>query len=110
MELNIATNIETDIFYLIVKLLKDNGWELIAEYDENIFDKGIDFDLYQFRKNSETILLAWSNWFEGEMKATTKTLTEIAEQFNINLKFEEPQYLNKPGIIDEMKGLITFKI
>ncbi|MEI9958157.1 MAG: hypothetical protein WDM90_18040 [Ferruginibacter sp.] len=72
IELNIATNIETDIFYSIIKFLKENDWELIAEYDENIFDKGIDFDLYQFSKIDETVLLVWNNWFEGEIKATEK--------------------------------------
>lgn len=51
IELNITTNIETVIFYSILKFLKENGWKLTAEYDENIFDKGIDFDLYQFSKN-----------------------------------------------------------
>lgn len=109
IELNIATNIETEIFYSIIKLLKENGWKLTAEYDENIFDKGIDFDLYQFRKKNETILLVWNNWFEGEIKATKKTLDEIADHFKIILKFGEPEYLHKPNIIDEMKVLLTFK-
>jgi hypothetical protein len=43
MEVKIATNIETGIFYSIIEFLRVNNWELIAEDDENIFDEGIDF-------------------------------------------------------------------
>jgi len=109
MEFEIATSIDTDIFYSIVDFLKKNEWKLTAEYDEYMFDKGIDFDLYQFNKDGETILLAWNNWFEGEIKATPKTLQEIAEYFKISLKFGEPEYLHMPNIIDDMKRLLKFK-
>ncbi|HLW42626.1 MAG TPA: hypothetical protein VKY82_09705 [Flavobacterium sp.] len=109
MEVKIATDIETDVFYSIIKFLKKNDWELIAEYNDEIFDKGIDFDLYQFSRNNETILLVWNNWFEGEIKARTESLNEIAEHFKIILKFGEPEYLHKPDIIDEMKNLLEFK-
>ena len=108
-EVKIATNIETGLFYLIIEFLKNNNWNLTAEYDENIFDKGIDFDLYQFNKNDETLLLVWNNWFEGEIKARTKTLDEIAEHFKVILKFGEPEYVDNTNIIDEMKALLRFK-
>src|SRR5690606_11491441 len=108
MEVKIVTNIETYIFYSIIKFLRKNDWKLIAEYSDEIFDKGIDFDLYQFSKNNETILLVWNNWFEGEIKTTTETLDKIAEHFKIILEFGEPEYLHKPGIIDEMKSLLKF--
>lgn len=109
LEYAIATNIETNIFYSIIKFLNENGWKLAVEYDENIFDKGIDFDLYQFSNDNETILLAWNNWFEGEIKATIQTLNEISERFKISLKFGEPEYLHKSDIINEMKCLMHFK-
>jgi hypothetical protein len=108
-EVKIATNIETDIFYSIIEFLKKNNWNLIAEYDENIFDKGIDFDFYQFCKDDETTTLAWNNWFEGEIKASDKVLNEISERFKISFKFGEPEYLQKPNIVDEMKSLLNFK-
>lgn len=104
----IATNIDTDIFYSIVNFLKKNDWKLIAEYSDEIFDKGIDFDLYQFSKNNETILLVWNNWFEGEIKATMENLNEISEHFNIIFKYGEPEYLHQPDIINRMKSLLTF--
>lgn len=107
METKIATNIETKIFYSIIKFLEKSGWKLIFEYD--VFDKGIDFDLYQFTKNNEQILLAWDNWFEGEIKATTKTLDEIADHFRFTLKFGEPEHLQKTNIIEEMKILLKFR-
>ncbi len=106
--MKIATNIETDNFYSIVKFLKKNDWKLIAEYSDEIFDKGIDFDLYQFSKNNETILLVWNNWTEGEIKATKKILNEIAEHFNIIFKFGEPEYLHQPDIINGMINLLKF--
>jgi len=109
METKIATNIETDILYSIIKFLKKNDWKLTIEYSDEIFDKGIDFDLYQFERNNETILLVWDNWGEGEIKATTETLNEIAKHFKVILKFGKPEYLHKPDIIDEMKYLLKFK-
>ena len=109
MKTKIATNIETDIFYSIIKFLKKNDWKLTIEYSDEIFDKGIDFDLYQFERNNETILLVWDNWGEGEIKATTEALNEIAKHFKIILKFGKPEYLHKPDIIDEMKYLLKFK-
>lgn len=108
-ELKIATNIETGIFYSIVEFLKKNNWDLMAEYDENIFDKGIDFDFYEFSKGNEKITLAWNNWFEGEIKATAQTIDEIAKHFEIILKYNEPEYLHRPNLIDDMKNLLQFK-
>lgn len=110
MEFIFATNIDTEIFFLIIKYLKANDWKLSVEYDEQMFDKGIDFDLYQFTKNHEQILLVWSNWFEGEIKATEKTLEEISRHFGFTLKFGQPEYLQDPYIIDKMKYLLKFKI
>lgn len=109
METKIATNIETDILYSIIKFLKKNDWKLTIEYSDEIFDKGIDFDLNQFKRTNETILLVWDNWGEGEIKATTETLNKIAKHFKIILKFGKPEYLHKPDIIDEMKYLLKFK-
>ena len=76
-EVKITTNIETGIFYSVIEFLKQKNWNLMAEYDENIFDKGIDFDFYEFCKGEEEMRLAWSNWFEGNINARTKTLKEL---------------------------------
>lgn len=108
METKIAINIETEIFYSIISFLKENNWSLDIEYDEKIFDKGIDFDFYQFHKNEEIISLAWCNWFEGEMKGTLQTLNGIADHFDFQIHFGEPEYLHQQNIIEEMKGLLKY--
>ena len=107
--MKIATDIETSKFNAIIDYLKKNGWKPTIEYDDRIFDKGIDFDLYEYCKNEEKILLVWSNWFEGEIKATEKTLNEIEEHFKITLSFGVSEYLKNPKIIEEMKDLLKFK-
>ncbi|WP_134204113.1 hypothetical protein [Pedobacter suwonensis] len=109
MEIKIATNIDTDIFYAVIKFLKENGWELTIEYDENLFDKGVDFDFYRFEKNTETVLLVWNNWFEGEIKATKEILNEIAKHFNCTLEYGIPEYLHEQNIINDLKPLLKFK-
>jgi len=109
METRIATNIETELFYSIIKFLTKTGWKISIEYSANLFDKGIDFDLYQLNRNGETILFAWTNWFEGELKATTRNIENIELQFGVSLKFGNPEHLGKENIIDEMKVLLDFK-
>lgn len=110
IEFKIATHIETSVFYSIISFLKESGWTLTIEYDEKNFDKAIDFDLYQFSNNNETVLLAWSNWFEGEIKATEKTLNDIARHFGLDLNFGEPEYLQRQDVLEEMKTLLNFII
>lgn len=109
METKVATDIETSKFNAIINYLKKNKWKLTIEYDDRIFDKGIDFDLYEFSKDEEKILLVWSNWFEGEIKATQKTLNQIEEYFKITFKFGDAEYLKNSNIIEEMKDLLKFK-
>ncbi|MDF2514821.1 MAG: hypothetical protein K0R59_117 [Sphingobacterium sp.] len=104
----IATGIDTEIFYSILDFLKQNRWKLDLEYDEKIFNKGIDFDLYQFSKDSDIITLAWDNWFEGEIKADKKILDELAHYFSFDLCYDESVYLHKIDLTDEMKGSIEF--
>jgi len=45
------------------------GWSVSLEYSTKLFDKGIGFDLWQLNKNGKKILFAWTNWFEGELRA-----------------------------------------
>jgi hypothetical protein len=47
METRISTGIDTDLFYSIIKYLTKAGWRVSVEYSTEMFDKGIDFDLYQ---------------------------------------------------------------
>ena len=109
MEIKTATEIETELFYSIIKYLTKNNWKITIEYSSNLFDKGIDFDLYQFESNEESILLAWTNWFEGELKATTKIIETIEKHFGVSFKFGNPEQLDNENIVDEMKDLLDFK-
>lgn len=105
----IATAIETNMFYSMIESMKKDNWKVTAEYRIDMFDKGIDFDFYQLTKNDETILFAWCNWFEGEIKASDKILHKLAADFNITFKFGESTHLNDPDPIKTMHGLVTFR-
>lgn len=109
METRIATGIDTNSFYSALTFLKKSGWKLTAEYDTRLFDKGIDFDLYMLTKNGEVLLMAWDNWFEGEIEAPEKTLSEIAMHFSILLVSGAPEHLGQPDFIEKMTPLLTFR-
>ena len=46
METRIATNIETEFFYSIIKYLTKANWKITIEYSSELFDKGIDWSQY----------------------------------------------------------------
>jgi len=94
-----AINIDTSTFYSVINFLRDNDWKLIAEYRNDIYDKAIDFDLYQFKKETEVITMVWDNWEEGTIKSTEKNLLLISKQFNLNLQFQEDHFLRNEKLI-----------
>ncbi|MGE8429663.1 hypothetical protein [Sphingobacterium multivorum] len=104
----VATGINTDIFYSILNFLQQNQVKLDFEYDEKMFDKGIDFDLYQFSKEGEIILLVWDNWFEGEVKTTKKRLEELSSHFSFEVLDKETEYIHQIDLIQRMSKLIKF--
>ena len=109
MEIKIATNIETNLFYSILKYLKKNKWTLVAEYKKEIYAKGIDFDLYQFEKKDQIITLVWNNWDEGEIKASSIVLKEIAKHFDITFKYSKSEYLFNSNLLNELGILIKYQ-
>lgn len=109
METKIVTGIDTALFYSMIKYLTETGWRISLEYSPKLFDKGIDFDLYKLDKNGETILFAWTNWFEGELKASSTLIEHIAQRFSTTFNFDEPAYLNRENIVEEMKALLDFE-
>ncbi|WP_300669903.1 hypothetical protein [Soonwooa sp.] len=108
VETQIAINIETSKFFAIVEHLQKSSWRLCSEYSQIIFDKGIDFDFYQFKKDKKEILMAWSNWFEGEIKSSPQILENLSKEFDFKLNFGEAEYLNNDNIIEEMKAVLSF--
>lgn len=107
--IKVATNIETDLFYSIVEFLKQTNWKLISEYSENMFDKGIDFDLYDFKKGREIILMHWNNWEVGEIKASINILDEIEAHFKTKFSYGKPSYLRETIITKLIKKIFTPK-
>lgn len=86
MKEKIATDIDTALFFAIPKFLKEQGWQLTAEY-KDLFDKGIDFDFYRFEKGQEQVLMEWDNWFEGSIRAKSEVLDLLSETFEFELKY-----------------------
>ncbi len=93
MSEKIATDIPTSVFYQIVDWLKENEWQLVEEYDPDIFDKSIDFDSYLFKKNKEEMLMVWDVWFEGEIKANDIILKNISLQIDYDFEFGKVTHL-----------------
>ncbi|MDO4228891.1 MAG: hypothetical protein Q4C98_03690 [Capnocytophaga sp.] len=87
---NIATDIDTDIFFAIRKFLIDNDWNIKAEYDPEIFDKAIDFDYYLFEKQGESIEMVWDIWCRGEIKTSDTLFAFLAKQFGCEFRFGNP--------------------
>ena len=69
----------------LLKELRCYGWRLVDEYPM-VFDKGIDYDYYTFRKNNRELKLEWTNWFEWEVSGSKRTIAELASQFELDLK------------------------
>ncbi|UII21544.1 hypothetical protein [Fulvivirga ligni] len=92
----IAVNIATEKWNEVIEWLQNNGWRLTYKYEN--FDAGIDFDFIRLEKNKEKILMAWDNWFEGEIQCSENQLKMLAEQLSYDFKIGEPENL-KPSII-----------
>lgn len=104
----IATHIATELFNNIIEFLRNNEWELIAAYNDLLYDKGIDFDFYQFIKDADEILLAWDNWCEGEMKTSKAISDEITRHLSINFQFKNPAYLHQEDFIDKIRPFLKY--
>ncbi|AWV96804.1 hypothetical protein [Arcticibacterium luteifluviistationis] len=92
----IATDIETETWAKIIRSFREEGWIVTAKYWG--FDAGIDDDYWCLRKGFKKIEFGWSNWTEGEIKASTELLMEIESKMNLNLKYGEPLNLKKSVI------------
>ncbi|NEM96340.1 hypothetical protein [Pontibacter burrus] len=93
----IAIGIETELWSRIIRMLRNEGWKVLYKYDN--FDAGIDFDFIILKKDSEEILFAWDNWFEGEIKCREDQMKHIEQHLGITFKLGEPENL-KPEIIE----------
>lgn len=92
----IATGIVTENWNECIRILLKDGWTKTFSYDN--FDVGIDFDFIRLEKGNEKILLAWDNWFEGEIKCKPEHLEFLTNQTGFKFDFAEPENLT-PDII-----------
>lgn len=91
----IATGIETDLFYNILAFLQVNGWRLTAEYDPDIYDKAIDFDLYELGKGEESLLMVWDIWLGGEIRAQQTVFEELSAGLPCEFSFGQPGHFHQ---------------
>lgn len=87
----VITDIKTDKWNEIISVLKNEGWKVVSEYD--LFDKGIDFDGLELVKDQQRIILAWDNWFEGELLASEEVIEFLEKKIELELKFGNPEHL-----------------
>lgn len=76
-------DIETDIGNRIIETLRAEGWKQVAQYSPLAFDKGIDYDSYQLRKDEVELKLEWDNWFEWTISGPQDQLADIARRFSL---------------------------
>ena len=106
MNFEIVTDIDTDLFYRMIKELRKNNWFLSAEYDPEIFDKAIDFDFYILEKNGKQIFFIWDNWNEGEIKSDPETLKILSVQFGFSLSKGNNSHFEDELSIKKLNPLI----
>lgn len=79
----IIENIATELGERIVKELRKEAWRKIDEYSFFAFDKGIDFDSYTLKRDSEFLYFEWTNWFEWQVEGSLSVLTQLAQRYQL---------------------------
>ena len=77
---NSIEDIETETGNELIESLKKDGWILKSEYPL-VFDKGIDYDYYIFKKGKNRIKLEWDNWFEWKLLGQKEIIEDIELKF-----------------------------
>jgi hypothetical protein len=84
-------NIETEFGYKFRAHLKKNGWIQFGQYSKSMYDKGVDFDSYQFWKWFKFISMEWDNWDEWEIQGNEfqifNELKNFARNSQLNIEF-----------------------
>ncbi len=79
-------HINTDLGNQIIEDLLKSGWEKVKEYSLLAFDKGIDYDSYTLKKDGSKLKFEWTNWFEWELKGSTKDINELIVRYQLGTK------------------------
>lgn len=78
----IVSNIDSTLGNEIIEALIKEGWVVEKEYSKFAFDKGIDYDQYKLKKGQDWLDFEWSNWFEWEVKGSSKAIQFLADTYN----------------------------
>ncbi|MEZ5336942.1 MAG: hypothetical protein R3F46_01655 [bacterium] len=95
------TGIVTDEWNRLLAHCAETGWQCVFSYD--MFDKGIDYDLYILERSGEEIRFGWDNWFEGEIKCSPQLRSELEVLLGHALEEGEPSTL-KPEVVEIVTG------
>jgi hypothetical protein len=71
--------IKTDAGNALLKRLVEEGWRVVSEYPDSMFDKGIDFDFYTLKRADRRIRMEWTNWEEWKITGPADVMDEIRE-------------------------------
>lgn len=95
------TGISTDDWNRLLEHCVDSAWQLVFSYD--MFDKGIDYDLYILQMDGQEIRFAWDNWFEGEIECSAALHCELEAVLGHALAEGEPSTV-KPEVVEIVTG------
>ena len=79
-------DIKTETGNQILEDLLSEGWKKTREYSPVAFDKGIDFDSYELKKDNSKLKFKWTNWFEWEIFGEKNELQIIAKKYDLSAK------------------------
>ncbi len=79
-------DIKTETGNQILEDLLSEGWKKTREYSPVAFDKGIDFDSYELKKDNSKLKFKWTNWFEWEIFGEENELQIIAKKYDLSAK------------------------
>ena len=72
-------NIATEQFNELKERMINDGWRLVRDYGG--LDKGIDYDFCALKRKNHRVVLEWSNYDEGSIKAPAETIALIRDTY-----------------------------
>jgi len=76
-------NIDSKTGDKVLTALRADKWKLVSQYYILAFDKGIDFDYYRLKKNSQELYFEWDNWFEWKIFGSQQILKQLVDDYSL---------------------------
>jgi hypothetical protein len=86
LNLAIITDIPTEEFGEIIKVLIDLGWKTKPVYGG--FDAWIDYGKVKLKKQGIRLTCEWDNWREGSIEGPINTIEALGEERNLKVTYE----------------------